>query len=150
MVWLGIALIIIAFGLIIGELFTGSGILLGIGIVCLILGVVFIFFFSSQPLQINWYLVGPLIALFIALIVFVVQRVIQVHREQVKTGTEEMIGGTAVVRETLNPEGTVFFQGELWNAISTSGKIESGSEVTITQVDRLTLTVMKKETGQTV
>ena len=42
------------------------------------------------------------------------------------------------------PEGTVFFQGEYWNAVSRSGRIEPGEEVVIEQIEGLKLYVIKK------
>ena len=80
-----------------------------------------------------------------ALFAFVVQRVIRAHRRQARTGREELIGKRAVVKVALNPEGTVFFKGERWTAISETGQVELGEEVTITRVDGLTLYVIKKQ-----
>ncbi|MDD5702498.1 MAG: NfeD family protein, partial [Dehalococcoidales bacterium] len=67
------------------------------------------------------------------------------HRRQASTGREDLIGKKAVVRQALSPEGTVFYKGELWSAISESGTISPGEEVIITGVDGLTLIVIKKE-----
>jgi membrane-bound serine protease (ClpP class) len=80
----------------------------------------------------------------LALMAFVIWRVINTYRKKAVTGKEDLEGRTAVVRETLDPEGTVFYQGEYWNAISRSGKIERGEEVTIEKVDGLILQVAKK------
>ena len=82
-----------------------------------------------------------LIAVFIA---FAVWRIVLTYRRQATTGREDLIGKTAVVRETLDPEGTVFYQGEFWTARSDSGKIEPGEEVLITKVNGLRLLVTKK------
>jgi membrane-bound serine protease (ClpP class) len=60
------------------------------------------------------------------------------------TGKEDLMGKTAIVKEALRPEGTVFYDGELWNAVSKSGHIEPGEEVIIENVNKLTLTVAKK------
>jgi len=51
------------------------------------------------------------------------------------TGEEDLIGKTAIVKERLSPEGTAFYQGELWTAISNSGDVEPGEEVTIDKVE---------------
>ncbi len=76
--------------------------------------------------------------------VFAVFRIIDTHHRQATTGKEDLKGKTAVVRETLDPEGTVIYEGELWTAVSNSGRIEPGEEVTITKVKGLKLLVMKK------
>jgi len=70
---------------------------------------------------------------------------IRAHRHQVSAGKEDLVGKTAEVKEALEPKGTVFIQGELWTAISESGRVEPGEEVTITRVDSLKLYVNKKE-----
>ena len=87
-------------------------------------------------------LVAILIAGFVA---FAVWRIVKVHRRQATTGREELRGKTAVVKETLDPEGTVFLEGEHWNAASESGAIKPGEEVVITRVEGLKLYVTKKD-----
>ena len=64
--------------------------------------------------------IGPaLIALGLLSLVtfyFVTRKVIAAHRdEHVRTGTEEMVGSTAEVRNTLDPEGQVWSGGTLWS-----------------------------------
>jgi len=44
----------------------------------------------------------------------------------------------------LKPEGMVLCKGELWSAISESGPVEPGEEVTVTRIDGLKLHVIKK------
>jgi membrane-bound ClpP family serine protease len=53
-----------------------------------------------------------------------------------------------VVKETLDPEGTVFFKGERWAAILDKGQAELGEEVIITEVDGLMLRVTKKDVNK--
>jgi membrane-bound ClpP family serine protease len=50
-----------------------------------------------------------------------------------------------MVKVALNPEGTVFFKGEHWTAISESGEVKAGEEVVIKRIDGLTLYVIKKQ-----
>ncbi len=89
----------------------------------------------------------------IAVIAFVIVKIVLAHLRQPTTGHEELLNKSAVVRDTLNPEGSVFFEGEgeLWAAISREGRIESGEEVTITKVEDLVLHVKRrtKEVGKT-
>ena len=60
----------------------------------------------------------------------------------------ELIGKTAIVRVALNPEGTIFFKGERWAAISEEDEaIKPGEEVIINKLDGLTLYVTKKNKG---
>ena len=141
---LGIILILLAVALVIGELHTGSGILIVWGIAALITGIVILFTQGSMSFQINLGWVILLFILFIGLIIFTILRIINIYHRKPTTGEEDLKGKTAIVKETLNPEGTVFCQGEYWNAMSKSGKIETGEEVTIENVNGLMLEVVRK------
>ncbi len=90
-----------------------------------------------------WWLFALLIILIAGFLAFAIYKVVESFRRQSSTGREELIGKTAVVVSTLDPEGTVSYLGEIWNAISISGRIDSGEEVTISRVDGLILTVTK-------
>jgi membrane-bound serine protease (ClpP class) len=76
---------------------------------------------------------------------FVTRKVVAAHRdEDVRTGTEEMVGSTAEVRNTLDPEGQVWSGGTLWSARladGAAGPARPGDRVVIEAVDGLTLVV---------
>jgi membrane-bound serine protease (ClpP class) len=91
----------------------------------------------------TWWALGVLIFGLIALISAVIALILRTYSRKVATGKEDLKGSTAIVKETIDPEGVVFVDGGLWNAVSLSGKIEAGQEVTITEVNGLTLTVKK-------
>jgi membrane-bound serine protease (ClpP class) len=76
-------------------------------------------------------------------IVFASRKAIAAHRDEpVRTGSEELIGTVAEVREPLDPEGQVFVAGALWRArVSGGGTIGLGNRVVIKSVDGLTLEV---------
>ncbi len=81
----------------------------------------------------------------VALVIFVVNRVIRAHRQQISAGREELVGKTAVVERALEPKGVVFVEGERWTAFSEKDRVEPEEEVIITKVDGLKLWVTKKE-----
>ncbi len=139
---LGIALIVITVGLFIAELFTGSGYLLIGGLISLIIGLAILI--GQGVLVLSWWFVALIFILLIGLTVFIVLRVIHAHRNPPITGKEDLVGKTAKVKEKLDPEGTVFYQGDYWNAISETGKIDAGEEVIINKIDGLTLYVSRK------
>jgi membrane-bound serine protease (ClpP class) len=141
----GIVLLVLGVILIVGEFFTGSGLLLGFGIAFIIGGIIFLVFGQSPFFQVNWWLVVLISVIAVGVLAFVVVRVRSSYHKQVTTGIEDLKGKTAIVKKSLDPEGTVFYQGELWNAVSESGKVEAGEEVIITRVDRLKLSVTRKE-----
>jgi membrane-bound serine protease (ClpP class) len=78
-----------------------------------------------------------------AFIVFASRKAIAAHRDEpVRTGSEELVGSVAEVREPLDPEGQVFVAGALWRARTTDGgTIGLGNRVVIKSVDGLTLEV---------
>jgi membrane-bound ClpP family serine protease len=141
---LGIVLIVIAIGLFIGELHTGSGLLLLAATAILIFDMVLMYNQGVIFHPMNWWVVVPLIILFLAFITFSIWRIIVSHQRQPTTGKEDLKGKTVIVKQTLDPVGMVLYEGELWNAISNSGKIESGEEVTIERVDGMNLYVVRK------
>ena len=84
-------------------------------------------------------LIAVVIVAFVALVIW---RGLLVHRRQISAGKEDLVGKTARVRTALEPEGTVFIQGEHWTAVSEKGRVEPGEEVVITRVDNLVLSVI--------
>ena len=83
-----------------------------------------------------------------AITLFLVYSVLRSQRTKVTAGQEGLIGQVAEAQKPISPKckGKVFVHGEIWNAVS-KDKIKRGDEVTITEVNGLTLTVehLKKE-----
>lgn len=143
--WAGVLLILLAFGFFVAEFFTsGFGLLLGGGIISMIIGSLILFQGGSPLFQVDWWLIAVVIIIVAGFVAFAVFKIVKTYHRQAATGREELRGKTAVVREALNPAGRVFFQGELWTAVSDSGTIQPGEEVVITGIDGLKLTVTKK------
>ena len=141
----GILLIVLAFGFFIGEALTATfGLFTAGGVTALVIGSLILFQGASPVFRVDPWLIAIVTILITGVFAFVINRVIRAHRRQATTGREELIGKKALVKIALNPEGTVFFKGELWTAISDHGRIEPGEEVIITSVDGLTLHVIKK------
>jgi len=139
----GILLMVLAFGLFIAEVFTPTfGLLTSGGVVSLILGSFVLF--SGTPFGIDPKLIAGVVVFFTAIFVFIVGAIIMAHRRRVTTGREGLVGQTAVAQTPLAPKGTVFIEGERWNAIAESGRIEAGEEVIVTEVEGLKLKVVRK------
>jgi membrane-bound serine protease (ClpP class) len=143
--WGGILLILLAFGLFIGEVLTTSfGLFTAGGITALVLGSLILFPGGGTLSQVNPWLIVTIVIIVVAFFAFAIQRIIRAHRRQAYTGREELIGKTAIVKVALEPEGMVFFKGERWTAISEKGRVKPGEEVIITKVEGLKLYVTKK------
>ncbi|MBI4303210.1 MAG: nodulation protein NfeD [Chloroflexi bacterium] len=141
----GILLILLAFALFIAEIFvTSFGLLTIGGIIALVLGSLILFPGRTALFQVSPVLIAVTAILVVAFFAFVITKVIRAHRLHATTGREELVGKTATTRTALEPEGIVFYGGERWVAVSESGRIEPGEEVTITKVDGLKVHVTRK------
>jgi membrane-bound serine protease (ClpP class) len=144
--WAGVLLIALAFGLFIGEVLTTTfGLFTAGGVVSLVIGSLILFKGGSPLFRVDPWLIAAVTIVIAGVFAFVINRAIRAHRKQAATGREELVGKRAVVKEALDPEGTIFYKGERWAAISEKGRIEAGEEVIITVVDGLTLHVVRKE-----
>ncbi len=61
-------------------------------------------------------------------------------------GLPDMVGSQAEVVSPLAPEGLVRIKGELWQAESASGRMDTGEEVMVVGQDGLKLIVRKRST----
>ena len=67
----------------------------------------------------------------------------QALRKKPLGGLPDMVGSEGEVASRLAPEGLVRIKGELWQAESASGSIETGEQVTVVGQDGLKLVVRK-------
>ena len=143
----GVALILFAFLLFVAELFTPShGALTIGGVVSLTLGGFILMSGSAPGLEVSRPLIltvalstGGLFAGCIALALRALGR-------RVTTGCEDLIGRYGRVRKRLDPEGQIFLNGELWQAMAGDGPIEVGSDVVVKRVEGLLLLVGRPPT----
>jgi membrane-bound serine protease (ClpP class) len=141
----GVLLVILAIGLFIGEVIsTTTGIFTAGGIVALVAGSLMLFKGASPVFRINPWLIATVTIFIAGFMSFLVINAVRTHRKQPFFGREELAGKIAVVRQTLNPEGFVFYKGENWKAVSESGEIKEGEQVEVKKIEGLTLYVQKK------
>lgn len=69
--------------------------------------------------------------------------VIKAHTRKVVTGIEGIKGMKAVVKERIAPKGKILCEGELWDAVSAEGEIETGESVVVEEVDGFKVKVRK-------
>jgi len=142
----GILLIVLAFGLFVGEVLTTTfGIFTAGGVIALVLGSLILFPDGGPLFRVDPAVIATVTILITGFVIFAIFHIVRVHRHQARTGREELIGKTAIVKASLNPEGIVFLKGERWAALSDSGeRIRPGEEVVITGIDGLILHVARK------
>jgi len=142
----GIALLALAGGLFIAEVFTASfGIFTAGGTIALVFG--FLILFSGRPtlFQPDVRVIAGIVVGISSVVAVIIYHVVRAHRRQATTGREELPGKRAIVKVALEPQGTVLHEGELWTAILDEGKAKPGEEVIITKFDGLKLYVTKKK-----
>lgn len=137
---LAIALVVAALLLFIAEAHAPTTVLGLLGVGCLV-GAGFAWRDAGHDLPVAAIIAAG--AILAGFIVFASRKAFAAHRDQpVRTGSEELVGATAEVREPLDPIGQVFVNGALWQARSAAGgEIGPGNRVRIKSVDGLTLEV---------
>ena len=140
----GIILILLSLGFFITEAFLRTkGAVTLLGIVSIAIGSI-VLFKGGADNRANPFLMAGTVIVMATVLVFVANRVVNAQRRSVMTGREGFKGSTAVVRTALEPEGLVFFQGELWKAALDVGCAVPGEEVIIKSLEGLKLFVTKK------
>jgi membrane-bound serine protease (ClpP class) len=74
------------------------------------------------------------------IIVFLGSLGMRARKAKVLTGLQALVGETGTVKRALNPEGTVFVNGEYWQARS-NHPIDAGQQVRVERVDEMTVWV---------
>lgn len=142
----GLLLIGFALLLFLLDLFLPShGILTAGGVASFIFGAILLTERQAPYLQISLQLIIAVALLTAAFFLFAVGAGLRAQRRVIRTGREGLMGATGVARTEINPEGTVFLQGELWSAISDGEPIPNGARVQVVGVEGLRLRVRRVE-----
>jgi len=142
----GLLLIGFALLLFLLDLFLPShGILTAGGVASFIFGAILLTERQAPYLQISLQLIIAVALLTAAFFLFAVGAGLRAQRRVIRTGREGLIGTTGVARTEINPEGTVFLQGELWSAMADGEPIPNGARVQVVGVEGLRLKVRRVE-----
>ncbi len=139
--FVGIALIVLAIGIMTAEAIAPSFGILGIGgLVSFIFGAAVLFDTDMPEFRVDWSVIAALGVFSAGLIIIVARVGLKAFRHRVVTGAEELIGATATVSDWSNGKGHVLVHSERWNANGPAG-LEEGQSVVIEKMAGLTLTV---------
>jgi membrane-bound serine protease (ClpP class) len=139
--WAGVALILLSVGLFLAELKVQShGLLAAGGVVSLLFGSLILF--PQGDLRVSLPLIIAMTVVTAGFILFALTFVILTYRRQVTTGAEGLVGKRGEVRVALAPEGQVFCDGALWQAVADE-PVEKGAKVEIVAVEGLRLQVRR-------
>lgn len=144
--WAGLALMGLAFVMLIVDVRVPTHGVLTIGaVISLVVGAL-LFFNSGGPYQgahINSWVVYSMGLLIGCLGFYVVTMVVRTRRAHVSTGTEGMLGTKVTALTPLLPEGRVNYGGENWSAVldPPTMTVDVGSELLIVSIEGLRLHV---------
>lgn len=136
-----LALILLGFVLFALEAkYTSKGILGAAGIASLFMGGLLLVDSPVPEMRVHWITALAVSVPFGIIAVFLAGLVVRAYRTRVVTGEQGLIGEVGVARTALAPEGKIFVNGELWNAVA-SRSVEPGSRVRVRKVSGLLLEV---------
>ena len=119
---------------------TSYGLLALGGVASMLLGSLMLMKSDAPFMQISLSVIIPVIAVAAAFSFLVVGMGIRAIRSRPMTGGEGMVGLIGTVKTALQPEGKIFVQGEIWDAISDQPQ-QPGESVEVIKMHRLKLHV---------
>jgi membrane-bound serine protease (ClpP class) len=147
----GLAFLALALIFFVAEAFTTSFGLLAVGgIIAFLLGGALAF--DAPGLTTPWVTLILLAILLGGLTILVSFLALRAQRRPALTGTEGLIGATGVTKAPFRAgeTGSVFVQGEWWNARLTNGEVAANVPVQVLARQGMTLTVMPVQDTSTV
>ncbi len=139
------ALFITAIVLILLEVFIPSlGLLTFGGFVAFSTGIIILFMSDATDFYgLSFEVVAAIGLLIFITYVILGYYVLKIYKRKTTTGVEAMIGQQVMVIAWTGNKGRIEFEGEAWKAVG-EGDIQSGDAVTITDMNKMTLTVLKE------
>ncbi|MGN6264211.1 MAG: NfeD family protein [Ginsengibacter sp.] len=140
----GLGLIIFGIILYLLEIKIVSHGLLAIGgTVSVLLGSMILF--RTSPVEnyvsLSWSVIISVTVFSALFFLFLITMGLKAQRSKPASGVNTMIGQTALTLGELDPAGQVSVLGEIWKAVSLSGKIPENEKVTVKEIKELTLYV---------
>lgn len=139
--YVGLALIIVGFALIVAEVFIPSFGALGIGgVAAFIFGAIMMFDSGIPGYGISKLFVSSLAVLLGGLLFLMVTFMLKLQRRGAVSGADSIIGGTGTALQSFTGRGKIWLEGETWAAES-SQPIKKNQQVRVRAIDGLTLLV---------
>lgn len=134
----GLLLIAFAVLLFIADIkVPGHGVLTVGGVIAFVFGAILLTERQAPFLQISLRLILGVAAALAAFFLFAVSAGVRAQRAPARSGSERLIGAVGIARSPLDPEGTVYVQGEMWSATAVDGPIADGQAVRVVGLDGL-------------
>lgn len=144
---IGVLLIVFGVALMVLDIWVPSfGVLTAGGLVSFVLGSMTLIDVESFNVDISsGLIIGAALALGL-FFVFAAGSGLKIQLKKISTGSEGMAGLLGKVQDKLDPEGTVYIHGEIWQARSVDGPRKKGTIVQVKEV-RGNLLLVKKPAG---
>jgi membrane protein implicated in regulation of membrane protease activity len=147
---LGLALIVVAFVLLLAEAHLSTGGLIGAcASAAAIAGVALLLLAAGASAAVVLIVALCVAAAAVWLLVLARHRILRHLRSRPRTGSEALVGHVAVVHSDGGPEPQVFLDGSLWRAepspMNHEAELHEGDRVVVEGVNGLTLRVRKAE-----
>jgi membrane-bound serine protease (ClpP class) len=120
--------------------FGGHGALAIAGIVCLTFGMLTLVAAPVQEMAISPWVALAVSAAFGSITVFLVRLAVRARRMKSRLGPSSLVGSRARAMESLNPEGHVLVEGEIWRAVSTE-PVPAGAPLRVVSLENYLLHV---------
>lgn len=134
----GLLLIAFAVLLFIADIkVPGHGVLTVGGVIAFVFGAILLTERQAPFLQISLRLILVVAAALAAFFLFAVSAGVRAQRAPARSGSERLVGAVGIARSPLDPEGTVYVQGEMWSATAVDGPIADGQAVRVVGLDGL-------------
>lgn len=135
----GLALLVLAIALFIGEIFVpGVGVLAAGGTIALLLAGVFLF---EGELQVSPPVLWPTALVMGAATTIAGRAALKARLQPSTTGTGTLIGKAGTVVNVEGRSGSVFLDGAWWSVRSSSGELEPGTQARVVGIEGLGLIV---------
>jgi membrane-bound serine protease (ClpP class) len=140
----GLALLIFAIILFLLEIkIVSYGALAIGGVISLLLGAMMLFRPDSslEVVRLSWSVILSSVGVTAFFFLFVIGLGLKAQRLRPVTGIEGMVGDIGESLDALNPGGTVWVHGEIWQAESVRGPVSKGQKVRVVGITNLKLQV---------
>jgi len=146
--YVGVALILLAVGFFIAEIFiTSFGLLTLGGLISFIVGAILLFDTPKSTVSVSWSVIMPTVAVMVVIFLAMGFLVLKAQFAKPVSGKEGLVGEVAVAKTDIDPEGRVFFHGEFWTAHSDI-PVREGGKVRVLNVKNMKLEVEPVKEGE--
>jgi membrane-bound serine protease (ClpP class) len=113
------------------------------GLISMFLGSLMLVESEFEFMRVSLMLILPVLIITASITLFCISAVTRVHKRKSLVGKEALEGSSGVADTDINPFGTVYIHGEIWQARSKT-PIKKGEGITVIRVQNLELLVEKK------